>query len=426
MDMPDHFANRSTKSLNPVQVADLHLQSPQKKLLIATTVPDTIATILKGQPKWLKEHFDVALMTSPGKLFSQIADTEEITPLLVPMNRRISLLTDIRSIFVAFHKIRRLRPDIVHSYTPKAGLVTMLAAFLARVPIRIHSFTGLIFPTSRGFKRLLLMGADWLICRSATHIIAEGKGVASDLAGAKITTKPLNVLANGNVAGVDLNHYSASAPGVRMAAREIKARFGIAAQTPVLGYVGRLNLDKGINELVTAIHSVNSTRSTRAIPHCKLLCVGELDASAPIAPHTKALMEDDSDIILAGWHNDIRPFLAAMDVLILPSYREGFPNVLLQGGAMGLPLIATNINGSNEIIVHRETGLLVPPHDAHALSGAILTFLNSTEAERAKMGAAGQRRIQHLFSQTMVRNALLEFYLGLSERVQTRDERNSR
>jgi glycosyltransferase involved in cell wall biosynthesis len=385
-----------------------------KKLLIATTVGDTLAAILRGQPKWLAKHFDVALMTSPGDFCAQIAENEGIVPVLVPMARRISPLSDLRSIFLAYREISRLRPDIIHSYTPKAGLVIMVAACLARVPVRIHSFTGLLFPTSRGMKRLLLIWADRLICGSATHVIAEGNGVARDLSAAKITAKRLNVLANGNVAGVDPSYYDRGAPGVADATSKVKTRFRLTTQDLVIGYVGRLTPDKGLKDLVRAMEIVNGSLARSSGTHCKLICVGDQDASAPLPVDTKALLTNDPHVILTGWQDDIRPYLAIMDVLILPSLREGFPNVLLQGGAMSVPLIATDINGSNEIVIQNETGLLVPPRDIHALSDAILTLLNSTPAERARMGSQGRRRVKSLFSQAVVRDALLNFYLGVS------------
>jgi glycosyltransferase involved in cell wall biosynthesis len=381
-----------------------------RKILIATTVPETIATILKGQPKWLNQHFEVALMTSSDRFFSRIFDNEGIRPLFIPMKRRISPVSDLRSIFVAYRRIRHLRPDIVHSYTPKAGLVLMLASFLARVPIRIHSFTGLLFPTSRGFRRLLLLAADWLICRCATHAIAEGKGVARDLQEAKITNKPLVVLGNGNIAGVDTDYYDPDIASLYPLARDIKDLLYFGVKFPILGYVGRLNRDKGICELLAAVQKVNSKLTERGLPNCKLICVGEDDESAPLPYDTKAAMEADPHIILAGFREDVRPYLLAMDVLILPSYREGFPNVLLQGSSMAVPLIATDINGSNEIIVHGETGLLVKPRDVEALANAIQSFLESTDEARTKMGQAGRQRIKQLFSQPVVRNALLNYY----------------
>jgi glycosyltransferase involved in cell wall biosynthesis len=381
------------------------------KLLISTTAPETIVTILAGQPKWLAERFDVALITSPGPFAAQVAEQEEIEPILVPMARRMSPFADLRSIFDAYRALRRIRPSIVHSYTPKAGLVMMIAARMARVPIRIHTFTGLIFPTRRGVTRLLLIVADRIICAKATHVIAEGRGVARDLAKSKITRKPLTVLANGNIAGVDLERFDRSAPGVEDGAAALKDQFGIAADTPVLGYVGRLNRDKGLDELLAAFSKVKAERA--AMPP-KLLCVGEHDTSAPVSAAAMAQLKSDPDIICAGWQKDIRSYLAAMDVLILPSYREGFPNVLLQAGAMRLPLIATDVNGSNEIVLPGETGLLVAPGDARALGDAILTFLEYPYADRAEMGAAGQRRVRELFSQATVRAALLDFYQELA------------
>lgn len=397
--------------------------SRRKKLLIATTVPETIATILRGQPRWLNNYYDVSIVCSPGPFCRQIHDAEGIRPLEVSMNRHISPLRDIFSILSAYRIVRRLRPDIVHSYTPKAGLVVMIAASLARVPIRIHTFTGLIFPTRRGLMRRVLTFADRLICSCATHIVAEGLGVARDLMAADITTVTPEVLANGNIAGVDLDYYDIDAPGVRAAADELRVKHGIHDGVPILGYIGRLNPDKGLSELAEAVFRINNSSNAVFDRPLKLLCVGDYDASAPLKPEIKVRLEQDPNILLVGWHRDIRPFLAIIDALVLPSYREGFPNVLLQGSSMQVPLIATDINGSNEIVVHGVTGLLVPVRCVRSLEDAIVHLLNYSDATRAAIGKNGRARIIEFFTQSTVRTALLNFYAKVSrERAEQEHE----
>ena len=175
------------------------------KLVIVTTVPETLSTILRGQPGWLSDRFDVVCVTSPGPQISQIREVEGVEVIEVPMNRGISPVKDLLSIFRMCRVLRSQKADIVHSYTPKAGLVAMLSAFFLRVPIRIHTFTGLVFPSTSGLKRRLLLFVDRLICISATRVVPEGLGVAYDLSANKVTGKPLQVIGHGNIAGVDVD-----------------------------------------------------------------------------------------------------------------------------------------------------------------------------------------------------------------------------
>ena len=153
----------------------------QLKIVLVTTVPDTFASILIGQPNYLAKHFDISLVTSPGPLVARVEENEGLSVRTVPMERGINPFKDLVSIWHMWRTLRRLRPDIVHSYTPKAGLVTMVSAWLCGVPVRVHTFTGLIFPTATGVKQKILIWVDRLICACATHIVPEGLGVQRDL-----------------------------------------------------------------------------------------------------------------------------------------------------------------------------------------------------------------------------------------------------
>jgi hypothetical protein len=177
------------------------------RLLIATTVPETLAVILRDQPRFLGQHFDVDLVTSPGSKWCTLAH-EGVPVHAVPMQRGISPIRDFVSVCRMVWLMLKLQPDIVHSYTPKAGLVCMLAAWVCRVPVRVHTFTVLIWPTAQGWKQSLLKVVDRLLCACATHIVPEGAGVLHDLQMGQITGKPLRVIGHGNIAGVDVGHFS--------------------------------------------------------------------------------------------------------------------------------------------------------------------------------------------------------------------------
>ncbi|WP_044500696.1 glycosyltransferase family 4 protein [Pseudomonas saudimassiliensis] len=363
------------------------------KLTIVTTVPETFATILQGQPGWLEQYSNVVCVTSPGPMLERVKEHEGVKVLEVPMNRGISPFKDLVSIYRMWKVLRRVKPDVVHSYTPKAGLVTMLAAFLAGVPVRIHTFTGLVFPTSDGFKRKLLVAIDRLICAAATNVVPEGEGVAADLRADSITSKPLRVIGKGNIAGVDTQYFQPT--------KCLPLQHG-GSGSFTFCFVGRLNRDKGLQELVSAFTSLEGEST--------LLLVGELDATAPVDEVTLGHIQSHPRIQTTGFLEDIRPALEACDVLVLPSYREGFPNVVLQAGAMGKPVIASDINGCNEVIENGFNGWLVRPRDASALAERMAHVMSCSPDERAKLGNNARARIVERYEQSGYRRKLLEFY----------------
>lgn len=376
-----------------------------KRILVTSTVPETLATILKDQPRYLAGHFEVVLATSPGKEMVQVVQNEGLATHPVQMARGISVLNDLISVVRMMHVLRKVQPDLVHSYTPKAGLVTMLAAWLCRVPVRVHTFTGLIFPTEHGLRKKLLIWVDRLICACATHIVPEGLGVKHDLERFRITRKPLRVIGHGNIAGVDTDYFSTLAPNVIELAAKFKQSLGLGPDTFLFCFVGRLNKDKGISELVEAFRSLPA--------NAHLLLVGGIDETAPVDLATLAAIRVDPRIHQLGFMSDIRPVLRVADLLVLPSYREGFPNVVLQAGAMGLPVIATDINGCNEVIEPGYNGWLVPPRDSRALADAMRLAMLMPESLRLEMGAHARVRIQQRFERQQHWESMANFYQEL-------------
>lgn len=349
-----------------------------------------------------KDGHDVVALSSPDADLQTLGQRECVRTIGVTMARQISPLSDIRSLWKLWRVFRRERPDMVHSMTPKAGLLSMIAAALAHVPVRVHTFTGLVWPTSHGLKRRILMTTDWLTCQCATHVVPEGEGVMNDLRQGGITRKPMKVLGYGNVRGVDLDHYSR---------RGLPAPIALAneeAACPVFLFVGRLVGDKGVNELVGAFH-----RLGRGI----LLLVGPEEADLdPLTPTTLATLKElsgtpplrNGQIYCAGMQTDVRPWMEMADVLILPSYREGFPNVVIEAGAMQLPTIVTDINGSREIVVPA-TGRIVPPRSEDALLEAMVWMADHPD-ERRQMGQAARVRVEERWDQHYVRQCLKQYY----------------
>lgn len=370
----------------------------KKKLLIVTTVPETLATILKGQPRYLSNIFDVSLVTSPGKEVDKIRSAERVAIHPVPMFRGISPFKDLYSLVKMIFVLLRVRPDVIHSYTPKAGLIAMLAARVCFISVRIHTFTGLIFPTQVGFKQRLLIAIDRFICCCSTKVVPEGEGVKRDLIEFKVTDRPLKVIGYGNIAGVDTEHFSI----------DIKERYSFRQELSipedgfVFCFVGRLNKDKGISELAAAFSQ---------LPHrAYLLLVGALDSSAPIDINVLEELRRNDRAYLLGFQEDIRPFLCVSDVLVLPSYREGFPNVILQAGAMRLPVIATNINGCNEAIKPDCNGWLVPSRDVQALQEAMQAAMDTPGSLMREMGDHARQRVIERFEQRDHWQRMVDFY----------------
>ena len=372
------------------------------RMVIVTTVPETLATILRDQPRFLGRFLDVELATSPGTELKEIESKERARVHSVNMVRGIDPWQDFFSVIKMIGLLLKIRPDIVHSYTPKAGLVTMLSSFICRVPIRVHTFTGLIFPTQAGLRRKLLMWIDRLICACSTHIVPEGDGVKKDLSRFFITRKCLEKIGYGNIAGVDTKHFSISNNHITDDAQKLQVQAGLNDQNFVFVFVGRLNRDKGVRELISAFDKLSNK------PH--LLLVGAMDNTAPVDDATLQAIERNPRIHKLGFQADIRPALVASDVLVLPSYREGFPNVILQAGAMELPVIATDISGSNEIVDPKFNGWLVPPKQVAPLEEAMNEAMNKPKVELEAMGKRARARIKERFEREDHWNRMLEFY----------------
>ena len=373
--------------------------------MIATTVPETIQSILKDQPKFLNKFFQVSIATSPGQELNDLS-AEGVPIYKVPMKRGISPASDVVSIIRMVRLILKIKPDIVHSYTPKAGWVCMLSAWICRVPCRIHTFTGLIWPTSGGLRRQLLIIVDRLLCFCATHIVPEGDGVKCDLKKGFITSKTLEVIGYGNIAGVDVDYYSPNAIDVKLTSENIKIKHNISNDNFTFLYVGRLNPDKGLKELMTAFEGMPA--------HCQLLIVGGVDKSAPLSSILLDKFEAHPRVHCLGYQSDVRPAMLAADVLVLPSYREGFPNVLIQAGAMEVPVIATDINGCNEVVQPGLNGWLVPVKDSNELMLAMEDACFCSKKMLAEMGHSARMIITKRFERKNYWKNLLAFYRNLN------------
>ena len=377
------------------------------KIIRATTIPASLKAFCSGLPGELREELgaEVVAVSSPEKALVEYGSTEGVRTVGVPMERHISPLRDLRSLWGMIRVFRKERPDMVHSMTPKAGLISMMAAWVCRVPVRIHTFTGLVFPTSTGLKQKILMFTDGLTCACATHVIPEGEGVKADLTNYGITRKPLRVLGHGNVKGIDLERFDPTREEIREEALRIRKELKLTPDDFVFLFIGRRVGDKGINELVEAFG-----RLQKEHPEVRLILVGPEEAELdPLKGETMAEIRSNDAISAVGRQSDVRPWYAVADAFVFPSYREGFPNCVIEAGAMGLPSIVTDINGSREIILDGENGVVIPSKDSGALYDAMRDFVEDDD-RRGRMAAKARELIASRFEQSYVRQCLKDFY----------------
>lgn len=373
------------------------------KIIRATTVPISMVTFCKGILRELSEKYEVVAISSPGESLERVAERECVRSIAVPMERLISLWRDIYSLIKLISVFRKEKPTMVHSMTPKAGLLCMIAGKLTGVPVRVHTFTGLVWPTSTGLKREILKMTDKITCACATHIIPEGEGVKSDLLSGNITKKPLNVLGFGNVMGVDMKRFSR-----RPEVMEIVEQKSLRSPNRFTFLtIGRIVRAKGINEMVTAFQKLQVVD-----PNVRLILVGDYeDDLDPISDDTRIAIRDNNGIEAVGRKtgDELLAYYAAADCYVSASYREGFPNTVLEAGAMGLPSIVTDINGSREIIRNGENGIIIPSKNAEALFLAMKEMMTNHSA-REMMVSNARKMIADRFEQGFVRKCLYDFY----------------
>lgn len=395
------------------------------KLFRITTVPLSIFSLLKGQLRFMNQYYEVKGISSDGELRSEAAKYEGVEIIPIEMTRTISPFKDLKSVWLLYKLFKKEKPFIVHTHTPKAGTVGMVAAKLAGVPCRLHTIAGLPLLETKGNKRRLLDLVEKATYACATSIYPNSKGLYDIILKNQYTRKEkLKVIGQGSSNGIDTDHFSPEhySPEEN---RQKRAELHIHEDDFVFVFVGRLVKDKGINELIEAfkklsVEVVQKRMNTNGkIP--RLLLVGsyenELD---PLFPETVLEIENNKNITFVGFQRDVRSYYAISDALVFPSYREGFPNVVMQAGAMGLPAIVSDINGCNEIIIEGENGVIVSPKNANVVYQAMLKFIENTVLFN-KLKASARQLIIDRYEQQVVWDTLLTEYKRLEEDVQKRN-----
>lgn len=374
-----------------------------KKLIRITTVPISLKILLRGQLSFMSEYFEVVGVSSPGKEIKEVEDSEQIRVVPISMSRKITPIQDLKSLWKIYWLLKKEKPDIVHTHTPKAGTIGMMAARLANIPIRLHTVAGLPLMEATGTKRKILDWVEKITYSYATKIYPNSKGLHDFIVSQKFTaTSKLKIIGSGSSNGVDTSFFSKENISDEDKTK-LKNELKIHVEDFVFIFVGRLVKDKGINELITAFSKIQ-------IKNSKLLLVGPLEEDLdPLLPEITNEIQQNKNIISVGFQHDVRPYFAISDALVFPSYREGFPNVVMQAGAMGLPSIVSDINGCNEIIVDGENGHIIPVKNVESLQKAMESFLeNKNYISRLKNNA--RPMIQNRYEQSVVWNALLKEY----------------
>lgn len=346
----------------------------KKKLFKITNSAYFQVRQLQGQLNYFSAYFDVIAVAPKGEGWEEL-QKQQARCIPVKMSRAINPIFDLITLFQLVKLFIKEKPTIVHSHTPKAGLLGMLAAWIARVPIRMHTVTGFPLTTATGIKKQILRFTERLTYACATNVYPNSQKMCDIICSMGIgSPKKMLVIGNGGSNGIDMAFYS------RNATQDIK----ISTFDFTFGFVGRIFYEKGINELVASF-----IRLQKDYPNIGLRLIGFMEENLyPVDDWVKQEISTNSHIEFVGFQQDVRPYLMGCEAFVFPSYREGFPNVVMQAGALELPQIVTDINGCNEIIVQNKNGIIVPPQDEHALYKAMKYFLdNPNEVKRMAKNA---------------------------------------
>jgi glycosyltransferase involved in cell wall biosynthesis len=395
------------------------LSTQKPKIIRITTVPISMNKILSGQLKYLNQFYEIVGVSDyVEKDFKEIETREGIRMIAVSMVRTIDLIKDMQALIRLVKVFKQERPDIVHTHTPKAGLLGMIAAKWVGVPIRLHTVGGMPLMEAKGLKLWILCQTEKLTYALAHKIYPNSKGLADFIIKQQFTTLgKIKVIANGSSNGVNTDFYRRDFQDSDKKTKELRDRLGFKEDDFIFFFLGRIAKEKGISELLESFNELKKNYPTNSI---KLLLVGTFEKdNGPVSQQIINEIENNADIVFPGRTDDVRLYLGMVDALVLPTYREGFPNVLLQAGAMSVPVIATDINGCNEIISHNKNGLLVIPKDANDLYEKMKYLYNNPD-KRQEFGHKIRENIEDNFNNQVVWESVraeYDYWIGKVENV---------
>ncbi len=380
--------------------------SSRLKICRVVTVPITFETLLHDQVLTVATDHDLTIVCNFGEsgidaYFSQKAAVKTWS---LPISRQVSPLNDLRAVWQLARFLRREKFDIVHSSTPKAGLVTMLAGILAGTAGRIHTYTGQIWMTATGLLRFIMRSVDRLNGWNGTHLFADSASQRQLLIDeGLVNANKISVIGPGSISGVNLARFDPTKFSAADHANT-RATLGIPADHTVIAFVGRVVRDKGIGELVSAFERLQKTHKVT------LLIIGPVEVVRDQLPaETLTFIETNPNVARTGFVSDPETYLAASDIFCIPSYREGFGSVAIEAGAMGLPVVATKVTGLVDAVVQDKTGLLVEIHDVDGLAAALQTLITN-EQLRVQLGQAGRERAETEFAAETINQLVSDTY----------------
>lgn len=382
-----------------------------KKLIRITTVPISLKHLLKGQMTFMsKNGFNVTMISSDGQELNDVIENENCRHFIIPFTRSITPFKDLIATIRLYRLLIKEKPDIVHTHTPKAGIVGMLASYFARVPFRLHTVAGLPLMEVIGFKRIILNFVEKLTYKCSTRVYPNSYGLKKIILKYRFTSEnKIKVIGNGSSNGIDTSYFD---PELFSSLENIKLKseLGVELNDFVFIFVGRIVSDKGINELVESFNQLCLT-----LKDIKLLLVGPFeDELDPLSEKTKLLISNNEQIVSVGYQNDVRPYFSIADSLVFPSYREGFPNVVMQAGAMGLPSIVSDINGCNEIIENNINGLVIKVKSVQAIYAAMIKLI-SDKSLFNKLRLTSRNCIKSKYDRELYWHLLLKEYKDLKK-----------
>lgn len=379
------------------------------KLIRITTVPGSLRNLLKGQLRFMSENgYEVIGVSSAGEALEDVKKNEEVKTVAIKMTRKITLFKDLKSLFQLIRLFRKEKPQIVHTHTPKAGLLGMIAAKIAGVPFRLHTVAGMPLTVATGIKRKLLNQMERLTYACATKVYPNSYGLEKIILEEKFSSpKKLKVIGKGSSNGIDTSQFNPELVSDETK-KQLRTELGIKEDDFIFLFVGRIVKDKGINELVQAFGNIQ-----KKYPASHLVLVGSFERHLdPLKTETENVIDNHSNIHAVGYKTNVIDYFAMADVLTFPSYREGFPNVVMQAAAMQLNCIVSDINGCNEIIKNGENGWIVPAQNVDELENRMEWCLNNKEQSN-EMGLKSRKIMQSDYERTFVWSEILKEYQSL-------------
>jgi len=372
----------------------------------AATVTESLRTLLQGQGKYMAARgYEVTLISAKGKNLDRVLDYEKVPHVAINMTRAISPVKDLQALIKFIRLFRKTKPHIVHTHTPKAGLLGLLAGKICGVPVRIHTLAGWRMLNENGMRRRILYWVEKITFACAHEVWPNSYSLYNLLDEIKFKTNtPIRVIGKGSSNGINIKDYSKEAINLEKL-EEIKTKLNYNPSYTYLLTVGRMVKEKGIHELVETFVKISESK-----PNLKLILVGNLeDHIDPINDDVRNHIDNHPNIIFVGYSHFVKYYLHLADLLIHPSHREGFPNVPLQAGAMNCPILCSDIGGNIDIVDHKKTGLLFKVKDADDLYKNLEYALENMEEMQDMSDKLLERVIQN-FSREYVQKELYNNY----------------